>query len=111
MESRRKPGALHAWFHATFAPLECHGDCRSVTIASMNRMRQICRVTLCGAAVVAIATIARSDDPLAPWRTEVTEQDEEPAANEHTIHAYYVTCPESPDGRKVLFYASPTRNG
>src|SRR3569833_1628644 len=99
MESRRKPGALHAWFHATFAPLECHGDCRSVTIASMNRMRQICRVTLCGAAVVAIATLARSAVPLAPWRTEVTVRDVEPTTNKHTNHANKVTCPESPDGR------------
>lgn len=27
-------------------------------------------------------------------------------AKEHTIHAYYVSSPESPDGRRVLFYTS-----
>jgi hypothetical protein len=29
----------------------------------------------------------------------------------HSIHAYYLTSPESPDGRKVLFYASTTADG
>jgi hypothetical protein len=29
----------------------------------------------------------------------------------HSIHSYYLTCPESPDGRFVLFYASTTREG
>jgi Tol biopolymer transport system component len=61
--------------------------------------------------VVAITPSARSDDPLKSWRTGVTVREVAAAANEHTIHAYYVTCPESPDGTKVLFYASPTRNG
>jgi hypothetical protein len=34
-----------------------------------------------------------------------------PEAGRHTIHAYFNTCPESPDGRHVLFYASTTPNG
>ena len=29
----------------------------------------------------------------------------------HTIHSYYVCNPESPDGRRVLYYASTTANG
>lgn len=29
----------------------------------------------------------------------------------HSIHSYYLTCPESPDGRFVLFYVSTTREG
>ena len=29
----------------------------------------------------------------------------------HSIHSYYLTCPESPDGRHVLFFASTTRDG
>src|SRR6185503_10998576 len=29
----------------------------------------------------------------------------------HTIHSYYVTTPESPDGRRVLYYASTGKQG
>ena len=32
------------------------------------------------------------------------------AAHRHSIHAYFNTSPESPDGRWVLFYSSPTRD-
>lgn len=45
-------------------------------------------------------------DPLAQWRTaKVTRLSD---ANRHSIHSYFNTSPESPDGRSVLFYASTT---
>lgn len=33
------------------------------------------------------------------------------AGERHVIHAYFNTCPESPDGRYVLYYTSATREG
>lgn len=47
-------------------------------------------------------------DPLARWRDGVVIRPVAPDAPRHTIHAYYVTCPESPDGRNVLYFSSIT---
>src|SRR5919199_1949902 len=47
-------------------------------------------------------------DPLAPWRHGVTVSPVSAVAAQHTIHAYYTACPESPDGSRVVFYASTT---
>lgn len=50
---------------------------------------------------------ARAADPLVPWAGNVTVRPVSPeVADRHTIHAYYVANPESPDGRHVLFFAS-----
>ncbi|MEZ0385726.1 MAG: TolB family protein, partial [Verrucomicrobium sp.] len=48
------------------------------------------------------------DDPLAAWRTGVKIQQVSPEPARHTVHSYFNTCPESPDGSKVLFYTSTT---
>ncbi|HEX8914557.1 MAG TPA: hypothetical protein VF796_19565 [Humisphaera sp.] len=49
---------------------------------------------------------------LAPWRHGVKLAPVAPAgADEHSIHAYYVTTPESPDGKHVLYYASTAADG
>lgn len=50
-------------------------------------------------------------DPLARWRSGVTIAPISTVANRHTIHNYYRTSPESPDGRKVLYYTSTARDG
>lgn len=34
-----------------------------------------------------------------------------PAADRHSIHAYFNACPESPDGRYVLYFSSTVPNG
>src|SRR5438876_6898781 len=47
-------------------------------------------------------------DPLAPWRHGVTVSPVSAVAAQHTIHAYYTACPESPDGSHVVCYASTT---
>ncbi len=56
--------------------------------------------------------VADADDPLASWRTGVRIH---PVAADttgrHTIHAYFNTCPESPDGKYVLYYTSTTPEG
>ncbi|HEX7899545.1 MAG TPA: hypothetical protein VF950_17385 [Planctomycetota bacterium] len=43
-----------------------------------------------------------------PWRT-CRVRPVAPDLKAHTIHAYYVASPESPDGRRTLFYASTAR--
>lgn len=53
---------------------------------------------------------AASTDPLAPWKSGVKISPVS-GADHHSIHTYYITSPESPDGRRVLFYASTTANG
>src|SRR5437763_828617 len=54
---------------------------------------------------------AVASDPLAPWRSEVSIRLVAPEGGRHTIHSYFNTCPESPDGRHVLFFSSTAANG
>jgi len=50
-------------------------------------------------------------DPLAAWRSGVSIRAVSPEKPRHTIHSYFNTCPESPDGKWVLFYASTAKDG
>jgi len=34
-----------------------------------------------------------------------------PAGPRHSIHSYFNSCPESPDGKRVLYFTSTTRSG
>lgn len=54
---------------------------------------------------------AADDDPLAAWRSGVKITPVSPEASGHTMHSYYTTCPESPDGKYVLFFASSAKDG
>src|SRR5262245_14974713 len=56
------------------------------------------------------ASILYARDPLDAWRQGVTIT---PVCKEdcHSIHSYFVSYPESPDGRWVLFYASKVPTG
>lgn len=45
-------------------------------------------------------------DPLVAWRHGVKISEVSPVAERHTIHSYFNTCPESPDGGRVVFFAS-----
>ncbi|MDB6137324.1 MAG: hypothetical protein JWO94_396 [Verrucomicrobiaceae bacterium] len=47
-----------------------------------------------------------TDDPVAPWTHDVKISQVAPREGRHTIHTYYLTNPESPDGTHVLFFAS-----
>lgn len=71
-------------------------------------MRSLLAIILLAAASVAHAA---EDDPLAAWRSGVKIEPVAPDAAGHTIHSYFNTCPESPDGRHVLFFASTAKNG
>lgn len=50
-------------------------------------------------------------DPLAPWRSGVRVYPAAGDEDRHTIHSYFNTSPESPDGKWVLFFASTTADG
>ena len=52
-----------------------------------------------------------ADDPLAPWRSGVKISVAAPKDGRHTMHSYFNTCPESPDGTRVLFYSSAAKDG
>ncbi|HUE73756.1 MAG TPA: hypothetical protein VMP01_22950 [Pirellulaceae bacterium] len=49
---------------------------------------------------------AEADDPVAPWRTGVQIGPVSKVGGRHTMHTYYLLNPESPDGRRVVFFAS-----
>jgi len=50
-------------------------------------------------------------DPLQAWRDGVVVRPVSGVPDRHTIHTYYLACPESPNGKRVVFYASSTTNG
>jgi hypothetical protein len=49
-------------------------------------------------------------DPLGSWRKRVKISPVSPK-DQHSVHSYFNTCPESPDGRWVLYYASASQTG
>jgi Tol biopolymer transport system component len=51
------------------------------------------------------------DDPVSAWRTGVVVRDVFPEPTGHTVHSYFNTNPESPDGRRVLLFRSDTPEG
>jgi Tol biopolymer transport system component len=61
--------------------------------------------------VFTVASCAEETDPLAPWRHGVKIRAVSSDENAHTIHSYFNTCPESPDGKQVLFFVSQSRDG
>ena len=64
-----------------------------------------------GVILTAIAGSAVSaDDPLAPWRSRVRVRAVSSEESRHTVHSYFNTCPESLDGKRVLFFSSTTRD-
>ena len=52
-----------------------------------------------------------STDAMAAWQDGVKVSAISSRADQHTIHAYSNTSPESPDGRWVLYFASATSEG
>ena len=65
-------------------------------------------------ALLALALPSRAetqDDPLAPWRSGVQIKPVAPDQQRHSIHSYFNTSPESPDGKWVLFFTSTAEDG
>lgn len=53
---------------------------------------------------------ANADPELNPWRTAKISV-VSPITDRHVIHAYFNLCPESPDGKYVLYYTSGIASG
>ena len=68
-------------------------------------------ITLALLAGALTAHAETSDDPLAAWRSGVKIGAVAPKDGRHTMHSYFNTCPESPDGKFVLFYSSTAKDG
>ncbi len=64
----------------------------------------ISRITT--ACLLACSLSSYAEDPVAAWSKDVTINPVSSIAERHTTHSYYLTNPESPDGRHVLFYTS-----
>ena len=66
------------------------------------------KLPLLTAALLLLSCLAFStgDDPLAPWNERVKITPVSSVAGRHTIHTYYLANPESPDGKKVLYFTS-----
>jgi hypothetical protein len=62
-------------------------------------------------ALAAILLLAGANDPLEVWRHGVRVHAVADLPARHTIHSYYLTNPESPDTRRVLYYASTAPDG
>jgi len=54
---------------------------------------------------------AEADNPVARWQTGVQISPVSKVTGRHTMHAYYLLNPESPDGRRVVFFASTDPTG
>lgn len=68
-------------------------------------------LTLCLLPLTNLVAADAAADPLAPWRSDVHIHAVSPEKPRHTIHSYFNTCPESPDGKFILFYASSAKDG
>src|SRR5262245_2648154 len=60
------------------------------------------------AALALLGLLAPQESPVDPWR-KARVKDVVPGAGAHSIHSYYVSTPESPDGKGVLYFTSTTR--
>jgi Tol biopolymer transport system component len=61
--------------------------------------------------LLCVFSAAASDSSVARWSADVNIHPLTTIPNRHTIHTYFNTCPESPDGKYVIFYVSTTEEG
>lgn len=79
----------------------------------VRTFQSVCLLTLLNTAGLGIAQSERRadvKDGLAPWKAGVKVAPVT-AGDHHSIHAYFNTSPESPDGRWILYYDSTTTDG
>mgnify|MGYP002623752036 CR=1 FL=1 len=60
--------------------------------------------------VLSLLALVSARAEVADWRS-AEKRAVAPDQQRHSIHAYFNTCPESPDGRHVLYYTSTTESG
>lgn len=58
-----------------------------------------------------VSSAVAADDAMEAWRRGAVVRAAAPVADRHVIHSYYTTCPESPDGKSLLYYTSGTPEG
>src|SRR5712675_1393672 len=85
-------------------------DQGSARLPNTSYMKSLFLASFSMLTAAAIAGGADSD-PLSPWREGVKIRPVAPQQDRHSIHAYFNTCPESPDGKYVLYYTSGTATG
>lgn len=66
--------------------------------------------TLASTALLTLAVHA-DESPLEAWKSKVSIHPVTPSEARHSIHSYFNTSPESPDGRHVLCFTSTTPEG
>jgi Tol biopolymer transport system component len=67
--------------------------------------------TRLAAITLAAASLSHATDPaLERWKS-ATHHPVSALTDRHVIHAYFNTCPESPDGKYVVYYTSDTSEG
>jgi hypothetical protein len=76
-------------------------------------MRHVKRYAVMGIILVLQFNVLRAEDTdhLAPWRSGVQVKRVASHADRHVIHSYFNTCPESPDGKYVVYFTSQTADG
>ena len=76
-------------------------------------MRNVKNYLLFGIIVVLQFSALRGDeaDPLAHWRSGIQVKPVASHRDRHVIHSYFNTCPESPDGKYVVYFTSQTADG
>jgi len=65
--------------------------------------------TLLAAPPYLLNSVAIESPDIKAWQT-ATIQPAMPDAERHSIHSYFNTCPESPDGRHIVFFASTAQD-
>jgi len=75
-----------------------------------HSLRSAAFLVLAGFAALRVGSAAAAE-PMAPWLAAVKVHPVSNQPGRHTIHAYYLTCPESPDGTRLLYFASSTPEG
>lgn len=88
-------------------------DREAVELPEMNsrfairtvRILMMCLLVVLGGKAGAV------DDPLGGWRGGANVHPVTSHTDRHVIHAYFNACPESPDGKYVLYYTSTTVEG
>ena len=76
---------------------------------SLARRTFLASAALGGASALPIPRLALgigADDPVVPWRARTKIAPLSSNESRHTMHTYYLLNPESPDGRRILFFAS-----
>lgn len=72
------------------------------------RVSVCCLLTLLAAVLSASASqpVSAAENPLLEWHDGVEVSEVDSGSELHSIHSYFIACPESPDGEQILFYTS-----